>query len=564
MRFKLVLKKLQNIFFPLNIIVILWHLNFRFMLKVRIKYAVVLLLMFAIGCAKRGSITGGLKDSISPVLKMSFPKNFSTNFTAKEIKLTFDEYIKLKGVSKQLVISPPMKTAPDVLPSNPSKIITIKIKDTLQPDTTYSLNFGQSIADNNEENPYNQFKYVFSTGSYIDSLSIGGSIKDALNKAPDNFVSVMLYEVNSKYSDSIVYKNPPRYITNTLDSLKTFKLENLKAGKYLLVAMKDENNNNKFNSKEDKIGFQKQFITVPNDTVFELELFKEVLPFKAVKPVQSSGNRLIMGYEGKPKNTKVELRNGATILPTIVTKFDQKDSLQIWYKPIKVDSLQLNVTNENYKNDYIINLKAQKKDSLGISPKQSGVLSFRERFTLNASIPLVKFDNSKIKIIDKDSVSVAFTTEYDEFNQQLKFDFPRQPLQKYSFTILPGAMVDFLERENDTLKYSVSTKNLSDYGNLRVNLQNVKHFPVIVELTNPKGVVVASEYSESSSSVDFVAIEPALYTLRVVYDENKNKEWDSGNFVKKRQSEEVIYFPKEIDVRANWDVDQSFNLGIRN
>ena len=564
MRFKLVLKKLQNIFFPLNIIVILWHLNFRFMLKVRIKYAVVLLLMFAIGCAKRGSITGGLKDSISPVLKMSFPKNFSTNFTAKEIKLTFDEYIKLKGVSKQLVISPPMKTAPDVLPSNPSKIITIKIKDTLQPDTTYSLNFGQSIADNNEENPYNQFKYVFSTGSYIDSLSIGGSIKDALNKAPDNFVSVMLYEVNSKYSDSIVYKNPPRYITNTLDSLKTFKLENLKAGKYLLVAMKDENNNNKFNSKEDKIGFQKQFITIPNDTIFELELFKEVLPFKAIKPVQSSGNRLIMGYEGKPKNTKVELRNGATILPTIVTKFDQKDSLQIWYKPIKVDSLPLNVTNENYKNDFTIKLKAQKKDSLGISPKQSGALSFREKFTLNASIPLVKFDNSKIKIIDKDSVSVAFTTEYDEFNQQLKFDFPRQPLQKYSFTILPGAMVDFLERENDTLKYSVSTKNLSDYGNLRVNLQNVKHFPVIVELTNPKGVVVASEYSESSSSVDFVAIEPALYTLRVVYDENKNKEWDAGNFVEKKQSEEVIYFPKEIDVRANWDVDQSFNLGIGN
>ena len=538
----------------------MWHLNFRFMLKVRIKYAVVLLLMFAIGCAKRGSITGGLKDSIAPVLKMSFPKNFSTNFTAKEIKLTFDEYIKLKSVSKQLVISPPMNTAPDVLPSNPSKIITIKIKDTLQPDTTYSLNFGQSIADNNENNPYNQFKYVFSTGSYIDSLSIGGSIKDALNKAPDNFVSVMLYEVNSKYSDSIVYKNPPRYITNTLDSLKTFKLENLKAGNYLLVAMKDVNNNNKFNPKEDKIGFQKQFITIPNDTVFELELFKEVLPFKAIKPVQSSGNRLIMSYEGNPKNTKVVLRNDATILPTIVTKFDQKDSLQIWYKPIKADSLQLNVTNEKYKNDFTIKIKAQKKDTLSFTPKISGILPWREKFTLNATIPIVKFDNSKIKIIDKDSVSIAFTTEYDEFNHQLKFDFPKQPLQKYSFTILPGAMVDLLEHVNDTLKYSVGTKNLTDYGNLRVNLQNVKHFPVIVELTNSKGSVLYSEYSESSTSVDFIAIDPALYTLRVIYDENKNKEWDAGNFLQKRQSEEVIYFPKEIDVRANWDVDQRFNL----
>ena len=173
----------------------------------------------------------------------------------------------------------------------------------------------------------------------------------------------------------------------------------------------------------------------------------------------------------------------------------------------------------------------------------------------------MKFDNSKIKIIDKDSVSVAFTTEYDGFNQQLKFNFPKQPLQKYSFTILPGAMIDLLEHVNDTLKYSVGTKNLTDYGNLRVNLQNVKHFPVIVELTNSKGSVLYSEYSESSTSVDFMAIDPSLYTLRIIYDENKNKEWDAGNFLEKRQSEEVIYFPKEIDVRANWDVDQRFNLG---
>ena len=559
----LVLKKIQNIFFTLNIIVILWQINFRFMLKVKIKYAFVLLLIILIGCAKRGTITGGFKDTIAPVLKASFPKNFSTNFKANEIKLTFDEYVKLKGVNKQLVISPPMKTPPEVLPSNPSKIITIIIKDTLQPDMTYSFNFGQSITDNNEENPYNQFKYVFSTGKHIDSLAIGGVVKDALNKNPDNFVSVMLYEVNSKYSDSIIYKNPPRYITNTLDSLKTFKLENIKAGKYLLVALKDVNNNNLFNPKMDKIGFQKQYVSIPNDTLFELELFKETLPFKAIKPVQSSGNRLILGYEGKPKNTTIELRNGAVILPTIITKLEQKDSLQVWYKPVKVDSLQMKVTNEKYKTDFTFKIKAQKKDTLSFSPKQSGILPWREKFTVNASIPIVKFDNSKIKIIDKDSVAVAFTTEYDDYNQQLKFDFPKQPLQKYSFMILPGALVDLYDNVNDTLRYSVGVKNLSDYGNLRVNLLNIKRFPVLLELTNSKGVTVAAEYSESNSSVDFTAIEPAIYTLRVIYDENKNKEWDAGNFLEKRQSEEVIYFPKDIDVRANWDIDQAFDLGFK-
>lgn len=120
-----------------------------------------------VSCAKRGSITGGLKDTLAPVLTMSFPKNYSTDFKAKEIKLTFDEYIKLKNTNKQLIISPPMKYEPLIYPTNVSKYINIKIQDTLLPNTTYSFNFGQSITDNNEGNPLNQFKYVFSTGSIV-------------------------------------------------------------------------------------------------------------------------------------------------------------------------------------------------------------------------------------------------------------------------------------------------------------------------------------------------------------------------------------------------------------
>jgi len=142
----------------------------------------LIVLLLTIGCAKRGTITGGAKDTIAPVLNTSFPKNFSTNFNGKEIKLVFDEYVKLKNANKQLIISPPMKNQPEILPSNASKILTIKLKDTLIPNTTYSFNFGQSIQDNNEGNPLNQFKYVFSTGTYIDSLALTVKIKDALEK----------------------------------------------------------------------------------------------------------------------------------------------------------------------------------------------------------------------------------------------------------------------------------------------------------------------------------------------------------------------------------------------
>ncbi|XDZ57113.1 hypothetical protein FlaCF_4161 [Flavobacterium tructae] len=522
-----------------------------------------------LSCAKRGSITGGLKDTLAPVLKYSSPKNFSTDFKGNEIILGFDEYVKLKNLNKQLIVSPPMKHEPLILPTTPSKVITIKIKDTLLPNTTYSFNFGQSIADNNEGNSINQFKYVFSTGSSIDSLSISGQIKDAYEKNVDNFVSVMLYEINDTYQDSLIYKQSPRYITNTLDSLRTFKLENLKAGKYLLMALKDKGSNNRYNPKDDKIGFIKHYITVPNDTVFELELFKEVLPFKAVKPVQASGNRLYLPYESKQNfklsKPKVILKHGNDTMETIVTAFPKKDSLQIWYKPLKVkaDSLSVEVSKEKYNKRFSVKIKDQKKDTLNITAVQNGTINFRDRFTLESTTPLVKFDKSKIRLVNKDSTAVDFTTEYDEFEQKLYVDFKKEPVEKYSITFFPGALTDFYEKTNDTLAIKLSTKEPADYGNLVLNLKNVKRFPIIVEATNAKGdVVYASDYSEGKTKIEFNLLVPDKFTIRIIYDDNKNKIYDSGDFLNKKYAEEVFYYQTPVDVRTNWDVDQAIDLSI--
>ena len=531
------------------------------------RFILFLLLFVCIGCAKKGSITGGLKDTIAPTLKISFPENFSTNFKGNQIKLTFDEYIKLKGLEKQLIVSPPMKNEPLIIPSSVTKYLTIQIKDTLQPNTTYSFNFGQSITDNNEGNPLNQFKYVFSTGPYIDSLALGGRVKDALDREVESFVSIMLYEVNEKFKDSVVYTSPPRYITNTLDSLKTFRLENLKAGKYLLVAMKDRNNNNKFNPKTEKIGFHKQFITIPNDTVYEIELFKEELPFKAYKPSQVSGNRIAIGYDGKQdfskSKPKIILKNNNQILESIVTQFPKKDSLQVWYKPIKADSLLLNIKKESYVNDFSVKIKNQKKDTLSINAVQTGILNMRDEFTLESSTPLVKIDKSKIFINSSKTKITEFTPNYDDFNQKLVLNFPKNTSEKYQIQLLPGALTDFFEKSNDTLTYKLETRSESDYGNLIVDLQNVKRFPIIIELTNEKGEILAYDYSEKNTKVEFNFLEPKDYILRVIYDDNKNKKWDSGNYLEKRQAEEVIYYSKVIkDVRANWNDNETFDLSI--
>ena len=502
------------------------------------------------------------KDTIAPKIVNSSPNNFSTNFKGNEIKINFDELIKIKDINKQLIISPPMKKQPIVVPQgSASKFISIKILDTLQPNTTYSFNFGQSITDNNEGNPYSQYKYVFSTGSYVDSLTVVGKVKDAFEQNPDNFVSIMLYDAQT-FTDSTVYKQTPLYVTNTLDSLKVFSLENLKEGSYRIVAMKDKASNNLYNPAVDKIGFLDFPITIPTSDMFELELFQEKKPFKADKPTQESNNKLYLGYQGDFKNTKVTASYQNKEVPIKITKFPEKnkDSVQVFYPNVKMDSLQITVSNGDYSKSFNSKLKDLKEgDTLKIEKKSASLLAFRDPLVLKSSTPIVSIDNSKINLINKDSVAVKFTSRYNEFDQEIIFDFDKGEDEKYKMEILPGAFVDFYEKSNDSLKFNVSTKQIADYGNLKINLENVKRFPVIIELLDKKEVLYKA-ITTKESSVSFDIIEPKLYTIRIIYDDNANGEWDTGNYLAKKQAEEIIYFPKLIDVRANWDVEQDFIL----
>ena len=533
------------------------------MLKNRILLYLVFIALAFTSCAKRGAITGGAKDTIAPYIISSSPANMSTGFKGNEIRIDFNEYIKIKDVNKQLIISPPMETAPVITPmGSANKFIRIRIKDTLKDNTTYSFNFGQSITDNNEGNPYSQFKFVFSTGTYIDSLALGGSIKDAFSNKTDNFVTVMLYEAET-FKDSTIYKERPRYVTNTLDSMVQFSLQNLKEGRYHMVALKDVNNNYKFDPKSDKIAFLNQTITVPNDTIYQLELFKEVRPFKPAKPTLASSNRLYAGYEGDYRGMKVEVRNGAgtEVIPSLTTKVKDKDSLNVWIPRKLTDSLKVTVTHRDSIKNFTVKLKELKAaDSLSVDAMQAGGLHFREKFTLLPSTPLTRIDSTKIRLIDKDSAAVKYTMAYDELKQELVFDWPKEEEEKYTMTVFPGAFTDFYEKQNDTLNYKLATKTYADYGNLRINLRNVKRFPLMLEILNKQGKIEAFHYTEKETNIAFDAILPDTYTLRIYYDDNKNREWDTGDYLLKRQPEEVIYHPGEIKVLATWDVEQDFDV----
>jgi len=520
---------------------------------------IVVISAFLINCANRGRPQGGEKDTEPPNVLKSLPENYSTNFNSDVIKIYFDEYVKLKDLQKQLIISPPMETQPEVLPlGSASKYVTIKIFDTLQPNTTYAFNFGQSIVDNNEGNPYPFYRYVFSTGEFIDSLTVKGNILDAEKLKPEDYVSVMLYEKDSTYTDSVIYKKNPKYVTNTLDSTTTFTIENIKTGTYKLIALKDENQNNTFEQKSDKIGFLEGFITVPKDTTYNLSLFKEEADFKVIRGSQVAGSKIAFSFEGDPKNMRIDILDS---LPSNfkyrITRDQKADTLYYTYVPkLERDSLIFNVSNKefNYRKDsLIVKTRDMMKDTLVITLTPKGQIGFEKLLDISGSTPFEKLDKSRIVLIDKDTLEVDFSFELDTLNNKFILDFKKEEEQKYLFQFLPGAFVDIFENTNDTINFALRTKQYSDFGNVRVNLQNAK-YPVIVQLTDEQGEVQAEKYSKNPEPIDFRYLEPKKYYLRVVFDANKNQKWDPGSFLQHRQPERISYYPELIDdVRAGWD-----------
>lgn len=522
----------------------------------------VLGVLLVVNCAKRGSITGGEKDETPPKFLKALPPNFSTNFEKNEIRIYFDEYIKLKDPQKQIIISPPMDPPPTIMPlGGASKYITIKFQDTLLENTTYSINFGESIEDNNEGNPYPFFRYVFSTGSELDSLRISGTVKDAIAKKPDSYITVALYEIDSVYSDSLVFKEVPRYITNTLDSIG-FNMYNLKEGTYKLIALKDKSANHTFQPKQDKIGFYDDVVKLPTDTakVFNINLFKEILDFKALKPKQESKNRLIFGYEGVGDSMKIDILNNVpNDFETRILEDQEKDTLYYWFKPY-VDSLAFEVTNGEYRDTLITKLRELNKDSLILSSNTKRSLAFNQDFKILSNTPLESIDKEKINFTDKDTVAVPFTVALDKKNNEAKIVFEKSEENSYKLQLLPEAIKDFIDNVNDTINFRITTKKLSDYGKIFLTLENVREYPVIVEIISEQGALVASKITRDEKVLVFDHLDPGKYDIRVIYDTNDNGQWDTGNFLKKLQPEEVIYYPGSIEVRANWELKQTFIL----
>ncbi len=527
-------------------------------------------LIILFGCAKRGTPSGGPKDSIPPVLVNASPKLNSTNFDSEEIRLTFDEWIKLDKVQDQLIISPPLeKSSYEVKPlSGVTKKVFLKFLDSLAPETTYTINFGNSIQDNNENNPLTFFSYIFSTGETIDSLYIRGNTKDAFSQESDEFISLQLYRVDSLFKDSIIFNDKPTYISNTLDSTN-YKFQNLKEGKYLIIALKDFDNNYLFDPFIDKVGFIDSLITLPRDSVIDLKLFKEETKIIWDKPHFINSEKIGFGYYGKLDLDKIKIEsNIPDSVNYVFIKEKETDTLNLWlsrnsfdslnFSLIETDTIKLTTVKFDRKRDSLI-------DSLNLSPKTVNVIHLKESFKISSNIPLNKIEDSLITIRDIDSLIIPFTTSINDRLDEIDIDFEVSPSDDYSIFIKPRAIKDIRGTENDTLQYNVVSQTLEDYGNVFLDVITNNDSKYILHLIDSSSNIIR-EFNNvnSNSTIIFDYIRPGKYTFRLIEDINSNDIWDTGNYLKQVQPEPVYYFPSELDVRANWDLNETFNLNLLN
>lgn len=520
-----------------------------------------LLFLSTIKCAKRATPTGGPRDSIPPVLINSYPELNTTFFDKEEFTLTFDEYVKLEKISKQLIISPPLnsnqyKVSPT---TGASKKITLELKDSLMENTTYTFNFGEGIIDFNESNPSSYLTYTLSTGKTIDSLYLRGRITDALEKETERYISLQIYPLDSIYKDSSIYTNKPLYVTSTLDTT-IYRFQNLRAGKYAIIALEDKANNYFFDQSVDKIGFFDRLIELPKDSIIDIRLFKEKTNFSWDSPYFVNNHHVKLAYYGEYDNETYNMVSKVSdTFKSLVTKSRKTDSLNYWFRGAALDSIKFELEIQDTIRIKTAFLKDPIEDSLIISKFTPGSLGLKSKLELASNLPITSVDSNQILITNVDTISVPAKLKVLENYDRIEVDFEVLPNDRYNITLFPNALKDFWGRTHDTLTFRTSTKKIEDYGNIYLRVQHESPHPYIIELITNKKVVKRYDRPVPGNNYAFKLLNSGKYTVRLIEDVNKNKKWDTGNYLKKIQPENIIYFWKEIDLRANWDMNETFN-----
>lgn len=598
------------------------------------KYIALLLVIIGFyACASTGMPDGGPYDETPPKFVRATPEPNATNNKRKKISIEFDEYIKLDKASEKVIISPPQNETPEVKVSGHR--VLVEFFDTLRENTTYTIDFGDAIVDNNEDNPLGNFAYAFSTGEHIDTMEVSGTVLSADNLEPVKGIQVGLHK---NLEDSAFVKLPFDRISRT-DSRGHFTIRGVAPGKYRIYALMDGNQNYLFDSKTEAVAFLDSLVvpdmrpamrqdtvwneldTLAYDTIYEvhytrflpdnliLRSFKEENPMQyLVKSEREQLNRFSLYFSAK-----------ADTLPTIKgLDFDEKDAfiiesnprndtIRYWIKDTvmcerdtltfqmdylatdtlgqlvpKTDTLRMvnkidkkrrmALAEEALKKEEKERKKRAKKgDTLKVEPKFFAMsVDAPSSLDLNRNIVL-KFEEPVEHI---DTAAIHMAVKVDSLWEDIPFILmgdsvvPRQyqiladwqPGQEYQLKIDSLGIKGIYGLYTNKVENQLKVKTLEDYGTLYLNIVGAGPH-AIVQLLNSSDGVVRQQPVTDKNTCDFYFLQPSTkYYIRLFNDDNNNGVWDTGNYEEKRQPEEVYYFPKVWEMKANFEFEETWDI----
>lgn len=571
-------------------------------------------------CANIGNPSGGPIDKTPPIFMRSNPTPNAVNVKDRKIEIFFDEIVTLKDPSTKIIVSPAQTEMPRM--SALGRKVTVELVDSLLPNTTYTIDFSNSIQDNNEGNAIDNFAFAFSTGSVIDSMRVSGYVLDSRTLEPMQSVVVGL---QSNLADSAFHKEKLQRVALTNDRGQ-FTIRNVSPGSYHIFALKDLDRDYKFGNPTEDIAFLDSII-VPSigsreaaDTVYN-DLNEIDTIMRATRPAYFPNDILLSMFNEDRKSqylannlrvdsTRISLTFAAAsdTLPSlsIVGRNDvpdqwytlerslTNDTLTYWIRPphlVSADTLMVATT--YLRTDTTSNLswgtdtlkftfqrqKAKKKkkneetDSLEqirfmeLHPLANGTQEVYAPLLLQTGTPIERYSREAFHLQRKLQNDTTFypaeiksialrDSTLSRRDLMLKVDW--EPGAAYTLAVDSLAMTDIYGLQTKPLKVDFNVRKMEEYGNIVFNIPAVRDSAIVELLDGTEKIVLRAPVK--SHRAELLNLLPGKYYARLFIDRNGNGKYDTGNYDMHLQPEETVYYPGAINLKKNWDVEQTWDI----
>ena len=437
----------------------------------------------------------------------------------------------------------------------------IDFKDSLETNTTYTINFGKAIQDVNESNQLKNYSYVFATGPVLDSLQIKGKVISAIDNKEIKDITVFIIPVSR---DSIFGKKKPSIYTLT-DSAGNFNLKNLREDSYRIYALKESGADRIYNSPNEEIAFLKDSIYLNKDTAdIVLKLFKEIPSnFRTVDQRLENDGKISLFFNKPVLKPSITFLGDNEIKNPIIDFSSKGDTVNIWLRELTFDSLKVVINSDKTPLD-TITFRRGKKDEykrtiLFTNNLSGGKITPTNPLTLTFNLPIAKLDESKVVLyIDSVRQNGLQIKKLLPSERKYQIQYNWQLKKAYTLILEEEAVTDIYGTSNKQLKLPFELDDVENYGTLSLKVtkaDSLKNY--IVQLTNEKGDLYKERRVTENTTLQFNYIPTNKYFIRVIEDENNNGEYDTGNLRLKKQPEKIYIFDKEILTRANWDREEA-------